>query len=81
MPYDRGVARSCINGRQGKAVDVRSEVHRPQARIGLRSASVGAEQMSPGRFAPRQGARVLLMDGTAVESAFALLLTKVTKPL
>ena len=26
------------------------------------------------------GARVLLMDGTAVESAFALLLTKVTKP-
>ena len=29
---------------------------------------------------PRQGARVLLMDGTAVESAFALLLTKVTKP-
>ena len=27
-----------------------------------------------------QGARVLLMDGTAVESAFALLLTKVTKP-
>ena len=29
---------------------------------------------------PRQGARRLLMDGTAVESAFALLLTKVTKP-
>ena len=28
----------------------------------------------------REGARVLLMDGTAVESAFALLLTKVTKP-
>ena len=28
---------------------------------------------------PRQGARGLLMDGTAVESAFALLLTKVTK--
>ena len=27
---------------------------------------------------PRQGARGLLMDGTAVESAFALLLTKVT---
>ena len=26
------------------------------------------------------GARVLLMDGTSVESAFALLLTKVTKP-
>ena len=25
------------------------------------------------------GARVLLMDGTSVESAFALLLTKVTK--
>ena len=32
------------------------------------------------RNSPRQGARVLLMDGTAVESAFALLLTKVTKP-
>ena len=28
---------------------------------------------------PRQGARGLLMDGTAVESAFTLLLTKVTK--
>ena len=28
---------------------------------------------------PRQGARGLLMDGTAVESACALLLTKVTK--
>ena len=62
MPYDRGVARSCINGRQGKVADVRTEVHRPQ-----------------GGIAP-QGARVLLMDGTAVESAFALLLTKVTKP-
>ena len=33
-----------------------------------------------GLDSPRQGARVLLMDGTAVESAFALLLTKVTKP-
>ena len=62
MPYDRGVARSCINGRQGKVADMRTEVHRPQ-----------------GGIAP-QGARVLLMDGTAVESAFALLLTKVTKP-
>ena len=30
-------------------------------------------------LSPRQGARGLLMDGTAVESAFALLLTKVTK--
>ncbi len=29
---------------------------------------------------PRQGARVLLMDGTAGESAFALVLTNVTKP-
>ena len=28
----------------------------------------------------RGGARVLLMDGASVESAFALLLTKVTKP-
>ena len=62
MPYDRGVARSCINGRQGEVADMRTEVHRPQ-----------------GGIAP-QGARVLLMDGTAVESAFALLLTKVTKP-
>ena len=33
-----------------------------------------------GSFSPRQGAKALLMDGTAVESAFALLLTKVTKP-
>ena len=33
----------------------------------------------PWTYCPRQGARVLLMDGTAVESAFALLLTKVTK--
>jgi hypothetical protein len=32
-----------------------------------------------GEIAP-QVARGLLMDGTAVESAFALLLTKVTKP-
>ena len=29
---------------------------------------------------PPVGRKVLLMDGTAVESAFALLLTKVTKP-
>ncbi len=43
-------------------------------------SSVGAEQTSSGRLCPPQGARVLLMDGTAVESAFALLLTKVTKP-
>lgn len=79
MPYDRGVARSCINSRQGKVADVRTEVHRPQARIGLRSASVGAEQTSPGRLAPRQGARVLLMDGTAVESAFAFTFDKSNK--
>ena len=26
MPYDRGVARSCINGRQGEVVDVKTEV-------------------------------------------------------
>ena len=49
-------------------------------RSGLRSASVDAEQMSIRMLCPRQGARGLLMDGTAVESAFALLLTKVTKP-
>ena len=58
----------------------RAQPHRPKGGKGLRSASVGAEQTFPGRLAPRQGARVLLMDGTAVESAFALLLTKVTKP-
>ena len=33
----------------------------------------------PDVLPPRQGARVLLIGGTAVESAFALLLTKVTK--
>ena len=33
----------------------------------------------PPDILPRQR-KVLLMDGTAVESAFALLLTKVTKP-
>ena len=43
------------------------------------SAPVGAEQTSSGRLAPCRGQGVLLMDGTAVESAFALLLTKVTK--
>ena len=43
------------------------------------SAPVGAEQTSSGRLAPGS-ARVLLIGGTAVESAFALLLTKVTKP-
>lgn len=58
----------------------RAQTYRPKGGKGLRSASVSAEQTSPGRRAPRQGARVLLMDGTAVESAFALLLTKVTKP-
>ena len=57
----------------------RAQTYRPKGEKGLRSASAGAEQTSPGRLAPRQGARVLLMDGTAVESAFALLLTKVTK--
>ena len=45
----------------------------------LQSTSVGAEQTSIRTLCPRQGARGLLMDGTAVESAFALLLTKVTK--
>ncbi|RHV02735.1 hypothetical protein DXC01_10275 [Blautia sp. OM07-19] len=58
----------------------RAQTYRPKGEKGLRSASAGAEQTSPGRLAPRQGARVLLMDGTAVESAFALLLKKVTKP-
>ena len=46
----------------------------------LQSTSVGAEQTSIRTLCPWQGARGLLMDGTAVESAFALLLTKVTKP-
>ena len=39
----------------------------------------GQGYLSKGLCTP-EGARVLLMDGTAVESAFALLLTKVTKP-
>ena len=44
------------------------------------SAPVGAEQMSSGRSLPRQAQGYFLIGGTAVESAFALLLTKVTKP-
>ena len=51
-----------------------------QNKTDLRSTSVDAEQTSIRTLCPRQGARGLLMDGTAVESAFALLLTKVTKP-
>ena len=39
-----------------------------------------AERVTKEINQPPAGARVLLMDGTAVESAFALLLTKVTKP-
>ena len=50
-----------------------------QNKTDLRSTSVDAEQTSIRTLCPRQGARGLLMDGTAVESAFALLLTKVTK--
>ena len=48
--------------------------------VGTRIILIGAEQTSMRTLCPRQGARGLLMDGTAVESAFALLLTKVTKP-
>ena len=51
-----------------------------QNKTDLRSTSVDAEQTSIRTLCPRQGARGLLMDGTAVESAFTLLLTKVTKP-
>lgn len=40
----------------------------------------GQGYRSKGLCTPGGGARVLLMDGTSVESAFALLLTKVTKP-
>ncbi len=47
---------------------------------GYRNNSAIQVRPTNGRNSPRQGARVLLMDGTAVESAFALLLTKVTKP-
>ena len=49
-----------------------SGIH-PGENLIARNHTVGRER------APRQGARVLLMDGTAVKSAFALLLTKVTK--
>ena len=49
-----------------------------QNKTDLRSTSVDAEQTSIRTFTPGS-ARGLLMDGTAVESAFALLLTKVTK--
>ena len=48
--------------------------------IGICTTLTAAEQTSIRTSCPRQGARGLLMDGTAVESAFALLLTKVTKP-
>ena len=48
-------------------------INRSMIRFGL------CEQTSTGRYAPA-GRKGLLMDGTAVESAFALLLTKVTKP-
>lgn len=51
-----------------------------QNKTDLRSTSVDAEQTAIRTLCPRQGARGLLMDGTAVESAFELLLTKVTKP-
>lgn len=47
-------------------------IHRSLLRFGRCRADV------PWTYCPRQGARVLLIDGTAVESAFALLLTKVT---
>ena len=40
----------------------------------------GQGYQSKGLCPPPKGARVVLMDGTSVESAFALLLTKVTKP-
>jgi len=36
--------------------------HRPQDGKGLRSASVGAEQTSPGRLAPPKGAKALLIE-------------------
>ena len=35
---------------------------RPLGRKGLRSASVGAEQTSPGRLAPPEGAKALLIE-------------------
>ena len=40
----------------------------------------GAAIPRPQTDSPRQGAKALLMDGTAVDSAFALLSAKVTKP-
>ena len=54
--------------------------HAPVSMADKESVDVRSEVHRPQERIAPQGARVLLMDGTAVESAFALLLTKVTKP-
>lgn len=54
--------------------------HAPVSMADKESVDVRSEVHRPQERIASQGARVLLMDGTAVESAFALLLTKVTKP-
>ena len=54
--------------------------HAPVSMADKESVDVRSEVHRPQERIAPQGARVLLMDGTAVESAFALLSTKVTKP-
>ena len=53
--------------------------HAPVSMADKESVDVRSEVHRPQERIAPQGARVLLMDGMAVESAFALLLTKVTK--
>ena len=45
------------------------------------SEAAGTAAPSVGRKSPGRAQRQLLMDGTAVKSAFALLSAKVTKPM
>jgi len=54
--------------------------HAPVSMADKESVDVRSEVHRPQERIAPQGTRVLLMDDTAVESAFALLLTKVTKP-
>ena len=65
---DRSVARSC-------EWQIRERWKLPPGETVQVSRGTAA-----GRKAPGRAQQQLLMDGTAVESAFALLLAKVTKP-
>ena len=51
--WERAGKRRCQGGKKPP---------RPLGRKGLRSASVSAEQTSPGRLAPPEGAKVLLIE-------------------